>query len=44
MYGQHELVKERQRQLHEMARAQSQARAHCEAIRLRAELALQLDS
>jgi hypothetical protein len=65
MYHVHEVARERQRGMQEMAMAQSQARrlralnkasrraerarrnlarAHCEAMRLRAELALQLDS
>jgi predicted O-methyltransferase YrrM len=65
MYYEHEFLRERQRQMQEMAQAQSQARrlvalnraarraerarrslarAHCEAMRLRAELALRLDS
>ena len=65
MYHVHEVARERQRGMQEMAQAQSQvrrlralskasrradrarrnlARAHCDAMRLRAELALQLDS
>ena len=64
MYRDHEFLKERQRQLQEVAQRESQARrlvalnrasrqaerarrnlarAHCDAMRLRAELALRLD-
>src|SRR6266536_41386 len=52
MYYDHKFLGERQRQLQEVAQAQSQAprakrnlaRAHGEAMRLRAELALRTDS